>query len=74
MYNLINTVKSPTRITNNTSSSIYVLKINKLNFENTTEVLDLGHSYHLAQILHTKVDKPKTGLLIVRKRKFTESI
>jgi hypothetical protein len=48
------------------------LKINNLNFENKTEVLDLSYLYHLAQILHINVDKPKTGLVIVRKIKFTE--
>jgi hypothetical protein len=62
--------ESPTRITNNKISSINVLKINNLNFENKTENLDLGYLYHLAQILHINIDKPKTGVIIVRKRKF----
>jgi hypothetical protein len=42
--------------------------INNLNYENTTEVLDLRYSDHLGQILHRKADNPKTGPVIVRKR------
>jgi hypothetical protein len=42
-----------------TSSLTDVMIINNLNYENTTEVLDLGYSDHLAQILHRKADNPK---------------
>jgi len=61
-------VKSPPRVTNNTSSLIDVMKINNLNCENTTEILDLGNSGNLEQILHTNVDNPKTRPVIVSKR------
>jgi len=37
------------------------------------KVLDLGNSYHLAQILHINIDKLKTGPVTVIKRKFTEN-
>jgi hypothetical protein len=54
LYNLINTVKSLTRVTNTTSSFTDVMIINNLNYENTKEVLDVGYSDYLAQILHIK--------------------
>jgi len=66
LYNLISTVKSPSRVTNNTSSLIDVMKLN------TTEVLDLGYSGNLEQILHIHIDNPKTRPVIVNKRQFTE--
>jgi len=65
-------VKSPHRITNNTSSLIYVMIINNLNYEDTREVLDLGKSGNLEQTLHINVDNPKTRPVIVRKKQFTE--
>jgi hypothetical protein len=48
--------------------------INSLNYENTTEVLDLWYSDHLIQILHRKSDNPKTGPIIVRKRQLQRRI
>jgi hypothetical protein len=48
--------------------------INNLNYENITEVLDVGYSDHLAQTLHIKLDHPKTVLVIIRKRQVTEKI
>jgi hypothetical protein len=46
--------------------------IHNLNCENTTEVLDLGNSGNLKQILHINVHNPKTRPVIVRKKQFTE--
>jgi hypothetical protein len=60
-YNLINTVKSPTRVAKNSVSLIDVMIIDKLHCKNSTEVLDLGYSDHFAQMLHIKVNRPKTG-------------
>ena len=74
LYNLINTVKSITRVTNTTSSLINVMIINNLNYGNITKVLDVGYSDHLAQILHVKLDNPKTVLVILRKRQITENM
>jgi len=51
-------VKSPARVTNNTSSLIGVMKINNLNCENIKEGLDLGNSGNLEQILHINIDNP----------------
>jgi hypothetical protein len=72
MYNLIHNVKLPTAVTNNISSLIDVMIINRLYYDNTPEVLDLGYSDHLAQILHIKTVNPKPKPVIVRKRQFTE--
>jgi hypothetical protein len=65
-------VKLLTAITNNISSLTDVMIINSLYYDNTTEVLDLGYSDHLAQILHIKTDNQKPRPVIVRKRQFTE--
>jgi len=60
----------PITVTN--TSLIDVMIINSLYYDNITEVLDLGYSDHLAQILHIKTDNPKSRSVIVRKRQFTE--
>jgi hypothetical protein len=44
--------------------------INNLKFEYLTEVLDLGYSDQLAQILYIKVSNLKTGPVIKKKRHF----
>jgi len=72
MYNLINTVASPTMITNNTVSLTDVILINQQNYKILSGVLHFGYSDHQAQILNTNVDKPKRGPVKVRKRQFTE--
>jgi hypothetical protein len=43
----------------------------KLYFNCVTEVLDLGYSDHLAQILHTKVKKPKVGQKKIKSRQLS---
>jgi len=43
LYNLINTMKSLIRVTNTASSLIDVMIINNLNYENITDVLDVGY-------------------------------
>jgi hypothetical protein len=65
-------MKSPTRITNNTSSLTDVMITKNFNSEKTKEILDWGVSDHLVQILHIKADKLRTGPVTVRKKKFTE--
>ncbi|PNF17939.1 hypothetical protein B7P43_G18419 [Cryptotermes secundus] len=70
-YNLINTVTSPTRVTKNSVSLIDVMITDKVYYKNLTEVLDLGYSNHLAQILHIKVNKPKTGWKKITRRQFS---
>jgi len=49
--NLTNIVNSPNRITSHTKSLIDVIIVNNTNDEMFTEILDLGYSDHLAQIL-----------------------
>jgi hypothetical protein len=74
VYNLIDTVIAPTRTTENTKSLLDVIIINKENYINLATVLDLGYSDHQAQLLCINVEIPKSGLVKVRKRQFTEEI
>jgi len=55
MNNLINIVKSPTRITYHSVSLIDIIIVNNINKEMFTVNMDLGYSDHLAQLLYTKV-------------------
>ena len=50
-YNLVNTVKSPSRITTNTNSLLYVIIINSKHYKYSTTVIELGLSDHLDQKL-----------------------
>jgi len=55
MNNLINIVKSPTRISNHSISLIDVIIVNNMNNnEMFTVNQDLGYSDHLAQVLCIK--------------------
>jgi hypothetical protein len=58
MYNLANMLRSPTRITNNTSSVIHVTINDNLNFERQTVIYDLVYSDHLGQAVYIKINKP----------------
>ena len=55
---LINTVTSPTRITNNAVPLTDVITTNKQNYKISSAVLDLGYSDHQVQILHIHVNEP----------------
>jgi hypothetical protein len=68
MYNLVNIVTSPTRITSDSISLVDVSITNKQYYEVSSTVLDLGYSQHQSQIWHMNVDKPKRGPVKVRKR------
>ena len=72
MYSLVNMVKSPTRITHDTSTLIDVM-ITNLNWEKQTIIYDLGYSDHLAQVAYIKVDKSVLGPKAVKKRQFTDN-
>jgi hypothetical protein len=72
MYNLINTITSPTMIINNTVSFSDVILINHQNYKILSTVLHFRYSDHQAQILNINVDKPKRGPVKVRKKQFTE--
>jgi endonuclease/exonuclease/phosphatase family metal-dependent hydrolase len=52
---MINTVRSPTRITRSTESLIDIIITNKDNPELRASVVDLGFSDHLAQIVRINI-------------------
>jgi hypothetical protein len=64
MYNLENTVKSP-RITSHSKSLIDVIILNSTSEAMFTEVLDLGYSDHLAQIVHLRSKEELRGPLTI---------
>jgi hypothetical protein len=66
-HNLVNTVRSPTRVTKDTVSLIDVIITNKDSIGKLATVMDLGYSDHTVQILQLNV---KT---IVRKCKKIKS-
>jgi len=72
MHNLVNIVKSPTRITHDTSTLIDVM-ITNLNCNKQTLIYDLGYSDHLAQVAYIKSDKPVQGPKTVIKRQFSDN-
>jgi hypothetical protein len=72
-YDLINTVRSPTRITPSTESLIDVIIINKDNPELRATVDDLGFSHHLAQIIKINISKGNRRSKILTRRQFTSS-
>jgi len=63
-YNMMNTVRSPTRITPSTESLIDVLITYKDIPVLSTAVVDLGLSDHLAQMVKINISKKKIGELI----------
>jgi hypothetical protein len=56
-YNMMNTVRSPTKITPSTQSLIDVIITNKDIPVLSTAVVDLGFSDHLAQIMKINIGK-----------------
>jgi len=57
-HNLINTIQSPTRITNNSNTLLDLMIINKIWYKSPASVLELGLSDHSAQILSITSSKP----------------
>jgi hypothetical protein len=72
LYNLVNTVTSPTRITKKSLTLIDAIVIDKQAYECSSAVLDLGYSDHLPQIINISVNGSKTGPVKSRKRQFTK--
>jgi hypothetical protein len=72
LYNLVNTITSPTRITKKSFTLIDTIVINKQYFECSSNVLDLGYSDHLAQIININVNRSKRGTVKIRKRQFSK--
>jgi len=72
-YDLINTVNSPTRITCSSESLIDVIVTNREYLEQSTTVIDLGLSDHLAQLIRIRSRKKSNTIKIIEKRQFTNS-
>ena len=72
MNNLTNIVKSPTRISNQSSSLIDVMIINNTENEMFTVNQNLGYSDHLAQLLYIKTKNPIEGPISRYKKLFEE--
>jgi hypothetical protein len=73
MNNLINIVKSPTTISNHSTSLIDVIIVNNIKNEIFSVNLGLGYSDHLAQLLFIKPKKLQYGPITICKRHFTEN-
>ena len=72
-YNLINIVRSPTKITSSSESLIYVIVTNKDNSQLEVSVADLGFSDHLAQVVKIYTGKGNRRDKIVLRRQLTNS-
>jgi hypothetical protein len=70
---MINTVRSPTRITPSTDSLIDVTITKKDNPELRASVIDLGISDHLAQIVRINIGKGNRRTKIVVRRQVTNN-
>jgi hypothetical protein len=57
LHNLVNTVRSPTRVTKNTASLMDVVITNKESISDIATVTDLGYSDHKAQVLQITLKK-----------------
>jgi hypothetical protein len=71
-YNLRNTVTFATRVTNNSASLLDVMILDNNFGPNSTEVLNLGYSNHLGQILKMSVIKQEYNPVILKKRNFSQ--
>ena len=67
-YDMINTVRSPTRITPSADSLIDVTVTKKDNPELKASVIDLGFSDHLAQIVRINIGKGSRTKIVVRRQ------
>jgi diphthamide biosynthesis methyltransferase len=66
LYNLVNTVTSPTRVTKNSTSLIDEIITNKEITRDTAIVIDLGYSDHMAQVLKLPIKNCYTdGILLL---------
>jgi hypothetical protein len=70
--NLLNKVKSPTRVTTNTCSQIDVMIRNKIFYPTTTEVVETGYSDHFAQIMNIVVNSLSSLPEFTKKRVFSK--
>ena len=70
---MINTVKTPSRITPSTESLIDVIITNKDIPVLSTAVVDLGFSDHLAQIVKINIGERNRGSKMVVRRQFAHN-
>jgi len=73
MYNLVNTVQSPTRITKSTSTLLDVIIINRNYCMELATVIELGFSDHQAQVLPVLHKKHASVNKRVLKRHFVDN-
>jgi hypothetical protein len=71
LYDLVNTVTVPTRVTGSSESLIDLMISNKHFNKNFTEIVNMGFSDHLAQILWVCIDARSTEYKKVLRRKFS---
>jgi hypothetical protein len=71
-YDLINTVTVPRRVTSSSESLIDVMVINRQFNKNYIEVVNMGFSYQLVQILWVYIDTCNIKLKKVLQRKFSK--
>jgi len=72
LYNLVNTVTSPTRVTKNSTSLIDVIITNKEITRDTATVIDLGYSDHMAQVLKLPIKRMLHRWNIIASRKYSD--
>jgi len=72
MYNLINVIETPTRITGHSKSLIDVVIINENTEKRLVEVLDIGYSDHLAQYISLKSCCKQNETIFMYNRQYTD--
>jgi exonuclease III len=72
LHNLVNTVRSPTRVTNNTESLIDVVITDKESVSDIATVIDLEYSNHKAQVLQLTVQKMLQKWKVITSRQYSE--
>jgi hypothetical protein len=72
LYNLVNTVRTPTRVTKNSASLIDVVITDKEIISDVATVIDLGFSDHKAQVLQITVNRRLKKFKVITSRQYTE--
>jgi hypothetical protein len=72
LHNLVNTVRSPTRVTKNTASLIDVVITDKESISDIATVIDLGYSDHKAQVLQITVKRMLKKWKVITSRQYSE--
>jgi hypothetical protein len=72
LHNIVNTVRSPTRVTRNMASLIDVVITDKESISDIATVIDLGYSDHKAQVLQLTVNKMLQKVKVITSRQYSE--